>query len=570
MIGYVCKYTPIDILESFGEKVIKIDPSISNFDNSDALMHPNMCFYSKSVLEYCLNNELNEIVLVNCCDSIRRLYDVLKTKKEFNFIHLIDVPHKSSCCSVELFKKELLRFIKHYEHYSGKIFNVNDFKNILLNKISNGNNKPANTTSLNIAVLGARCKNSLIHIIENCNVKVAYNFTCTGNNITYSNFGENEDLLTYYSQNLLKSFPCLRMAALNKRYEVINENKKNITGIIYHTVKFCDFYSYEYTRLKNKIHLPMLKIETDYTEQSEGQLQTRIEAFIESLKVKQYTNNNLSTKYKRDINIIVDKYLDKKLVMGIDSGSTSTNAVIMDENKKIISYSIVRTSAKSSIGAENAFKEALRKANITKKDISYIISTGYGRVSIPFANENVTEITCHAKGVHFLNERVRTIIDIGGQDSKTIRLDANGNVIDFAMNDKCAAGTGRFLEMMARTLEISIDELGPLSLKWKENINITSMCSVFAESEVISLIAQNKEKSDIIHGLCNSISSRTISLIDRIKREGAFMITGGVAKNIGVVKALEKKLKEKIYIPEEPEIVGALGAAIISLEKFKL
>lgn len=566
MIGYVCKYTPIAILESFDKKVIKIDPSISNFDNSDALMHPNMCSYSKSVLEYCLINHIKEIVLVNCCDSIRRLFDVLNAQNVFKFIHLIDVPHKASCCSIDIFKSELLRLIKHYEHYSGKVFNTTEFKNIINNKISTAVTT-SNNSVLNIAILGARCKDSLINLIENSGVKVGYNFTCTENNMVFNAFNENMDILAEYSKSLLSCFPCLRMADTDKRYEVLNENKENIAGIVYHTIKFCDFYSYEYTKIRNNIDIPMLKIETDYTEQSEGQMKTRIEAFIESLRERLCKNIKLSTKEEKYSNTTVDKSMNTRIVLGIDSGSTSTNAVIMDENKKIISYSIVRTSAKSSIGAENALIEALEKANLTRQDMSYIVSTGYGRVSIPFADENVTEITCHAKGTHFLNPQIRTIIDIGGQDSKAIRLDKYGDVTDFAMNDKCAAGTGKFLEMMARTLEISIDEMGLLSLNWSENINITSMCSVFAESEVISLIAQNKEKSDIIHGICNSIASRTMALIDRIKREGDFMMTGGVAKNTGVVKALEEKLQNKIYIPEEPEIVGAIGAAIIAVEK---
>ncbi|MCD7865816.1 MAG: acyl-CoA dehydratase activase, partial [Clostridiales bacterium] len=195
-----------------------------------------------------------------------------------------------------------------------------------------------------------------------------------------------------------------------------------------------------------------------------------------------------------------------------------------------------------------------------------IVSTGYGRVSIPFADKNVTEISCHGKGAHFLNPAVRTILDIGGQDSKAIRLNEHGDVIDFVMNDKCAAGTGRFLEMMARTLEISIDELGPVSLLSKEDVEISSMCSVFAESEVISLIAQNKETADIAHGIHKAIAGKAISLLKRVGLKKDFMMTGGVAKNPGVVKVLEEQLGAALYIYEQPEIVGALGAALFGLE----
>ena len=183
------------------------------------------------------------------------------------------------------------------------------------------------------------------------------------------------------------------------------------------------------------------------------------------------------------------------------------------------------------------------------------------------ADENVTEISCHGRGAHYFNPDVRTILDIGGQDSKAIRLNENGEVVDFVMNDKCAAGTGRFLEMMARTLEMDISEMGPESLKWKEDIDISSMCSVFAESEVISLIALNKEKADIAHGLHKAIANKSYSLLKRVGLNETFMMTGGVAKNPGVVKAVEEKLGSKLFICKEPEIVGALGAALFGLDK---
>ncbi|MFU0825853.1 acyl-CoA dehydratase activase [Clostridium sp.] len=566
MVGYLCKYTPIHILESFGEKTIRLQPSIHSFNKSDSLMHPNMCFYSKSALEYILNSDITELVLVNCCDSIRRLYDVLKNQNRFNFIHLIDLPHKDRCCSINLFKSEILKFISHFEEYSGKTFSSMKLMEVLENYNENIVKKAEykNKNKINIALLGARVTPSLADFIYNCGSNVKFNFTCTGDNFLYDNISDKEDILDFYVHALLNSFPCLRMVNLQKRYEILNENMGEIDGIIYHTLKFCDFYSYEYAKLKNRINIPILKIETDYTEQCEGQMKTRIEAFIETLKSKQ------STESKNPFSRYVNKLSTSKIVMGIDSGSTSTNVVILNENKKVLGYSVTRTGAKSSVGVDKAIKLALKNSNLKLKDISYIVSTGYGRVSIPFANESITEITCHAKGAFFLNQEIRSIIDIGGQDSKAIKLDDKGNIVDFAMNDKCAAGTGRFLEMMARTLEISIEEMGPLSLNSKENLTITSMCSVFAESEVISLIALNKDKSDIIHGLCSSIANRTISLLDRIKRQGAYIMTGGVAKNIGVVKAIEERLGEKIFIPDEPEIVGALGAALIALEKQKL
>lgn len=256
-------------------------------------------------------------------------------------------------------------------------------------------------------------------------------------------------------------------------------------------------------------------------------------------------------------------------VLGIDSGSTSTNAVIMNEKRDMIAFAVVRTGAKSGDSANRVLQEVLDKAGLEQKDLDLIVSTGYGRVSIPFADENVTEISCHGKGAHYFNPDVRTILDIGGQDSKAIQLNEKGEVTDFVMNDKCAAGTGRFLEMMARTLEIDITELGPISLEWTEDIDISSMCSVFAESEVISLIAQNKEKCDIAHGIHKAIAGKACSLLKRVGLNETFMMTGGVAKNPGVVRAVEDVLHTKLYLCEEPEIVGAAGAALFALERLE-
>ena len=210
--------------------------------------------------------------------------------------------------------------------------------------------------------------------------------------------------------------------------------------------------------------------------------------------------------------------------------------------------------------------EVLNKAGFKIGNIRGIVTTGYGRARIDFRAEDVTEITCHAKGAYFLNPKVRTIIDIGGQDSKVIRLDEKGNVTDFVMNDKCAAGTGRFIEMMAQSLQLSLEEMSTYGLKWDEDIAISSMCSVFAQSEVVSLIASGKKLEDIVHGINNSIASKVVSLGKRGKLKKEFMMTGGVARNIGVVRAIEDKLEAEVIVPQEPDICGALGAALIAAE----
>lgn len=253
--------------------------------------------------------------------------------------------------------------------------------------------------------------------------------------------------------------------------------------------------------------------------------------------------------------------------IGIDIGSMSTNGILINEKKEILSSTIIPTGASSKKAADKTFHQILTEHKLTERDIDYIVATGYGRIKVPFANEVVTEITCHAKGANFFFPKARTIIDIGGQDSKVIKVDGNGNVLDFVMNDKCAAGTGRFLEVMARTLEIDLEEMGPISLNGKDNVSVSSLCTVFAESEVVSLIGADHRTADICRGLHISIAKRITAQVKRIGLEEEIVMTGGVAKNIGVVTELEKNLGCKIRISEEPQINGALGAALIALEK---
>jgi predicted CoA-substrate-specific enzyme activase len=348
----------------------------------------------------------------------------------------------------------------------------------------------------------------------------------------------------------------MRMEAASNREQLIEEYAQSVDGIIYHTIQFCDNYSYDYAWLRKKIDKPLLLLETDNTKQSYGQVLTRIEAFLESIQTS-------GGKKKATAQIQEGTHM---YVLGIDSGSTSTNAVIMNEKKEIVAFDVVRTGAKSGESAARVLEQVLSKASLSREDLSYIVSTGYGRVSIPFADENVTEISCHGRGAHYFNPAIRTILDIGGQDSKAIKLNESGEVTDFVMNDKCAAGTGRFLEAIARTLEIDISEVGPQALASTEEIEITSMCTVFAESEVISLIANNKEKSDIANGICQAIANKSYSLLKRVGLEADYMMTGGVAKNPGVVRAVEQKLGHSLYICPEPEIVGAAGAAVYALE----
>ena len=253
---------------------------------------------------------------------------------------------------------------------------------------------------------------------------------------------------------------------------------------------------------------------------------------------------------------------------GIDIGSATTKTVILDDTSTVLASNIVPTGGNSRGACDRCLETSLAEAGICREDLVYVIATGYGREIVDFADATITEISCHAKGVHIVLPETRTILDIGGQDSKAIRNDEESRVVDFAMNDKCAAGTGRFLEVMARTLEIDLPEMGPLSLQSTNQVTVSSMCTVFAESEVVSLIAGGHDIPDILSGIHRAISDRTVSLLERVRWESKVAFTGGVAKNVGVVHALEKRLGVKLNIPEEPQITGALGAAAFARERY--
>ncbi|MFH1852540.1 MAG: acyl-CoA dehydratase activase [Candidatus Neomarinimicrobiota bacterium] len=249
---------------------------------------------------------------------------------------------------------------------------------------------------------------------------------------------------------------------------------------------------------------------------------------------------------------------------GIDVGSLSTEAVIIDENANLVAYSIRATGINSSAAAAAGLEAALQQANLERTDLQRLVATGYGRAAVAGAAKQMTEITCHAVGARHLFPAVRTVIDIGGQDAKVIHLAADGQLVDFAMNDKCAAGTGRFLEVMAQRLEVDLDQLGDMALQAEKAVTISSTCTVFAESEVVSLVARNHPRAEIVRGLHVAIVNRVWSQVQTVGIHGQVAMTGGVARNRGVVKLLEQRLGLDLQIHSEPQIVGALGAAVLA------
>jgi len=251
------------------------------------------------------------------------------------------------------------------------------------------------------------------------------------------------------------------------------------------------------------------------------------------------------------------------ITVGIDIGSITAKAAILDE-RKLKGTFIQGTGYDAKTAAASAFQKVLDVSGYEKQQVDFVVATGYGRKSVAFADKAITEISCHAAGAHFVNAEVRSVIDIGGQDSKAMVISPQGKVLDFAMNDKCAAGTGRFLEVMARALEVDLELLGEISLKSNAPATISSLCTVFAESEVISLIAKGEKRENIVAGIHASIGARVVAMAGRLGLKAPLMMTGGVAKNVGLVRMLEKNIGMPVEISEHAQVLGAIGAALIA------
>jgi len=242
-----------------------------------------------------------------------------------------------------------------------------------------------------------------------------------------------------------------------------------------------------------------------------------------------------------------------------------TKVVIIDADGGICSRVIGPTGAEHRRLANRVMEEALEQANLSFEEISYLVATGYGRINVPFADQQITELTCHARGVVSLFPTVRIAIDIGGQDAKGLKIH-NGKLVDFVMNDKCAAGTGRFLEVITEALGIRVEELGSISSKSTNKVEISNTCTVFAQLEVISRLSEGLPLADIVAGLHDAIASRIAGMVRRLKVEPDVVVTGGVAKNMGVVNALRENLGCEVFVPEEPLLTGAMGAALLGKE----
>jgi predicted CoA-substrate-specific enzyme activase len=254
---------------------------------------------------------------------------------------------------------------------------------------------------------------------------------------------------------------------------------------------------------------------------------------------------------------------------GVDVGSTQTKAVIVDEKRAIVGRALIDTGANVVQAAENAYAQALEDAGLESDQIGFVIGTGYGRYKVEFGDTQVTEIVCHARGAAEMFPGTRTVLDMGGQDTKAIRIEPGGDVLDFCMNDKCAAGTGRFLQSAAAALDLDLGELGPTAMSGKRPVKITTTCTVFAESEILSWLARGRKIDDILLGVHQSIGKRSFGLLKRVGIDEEITFTGGVTKNTAMVAVLNELLQTELNVSNESHFMGALGAALFALERIQ-
>lgn len=602
VVCYGCKYAPIELLAGFGADARLIMAEPESFEVAERLAHGNLCGFGKSVLACGLDPNVHQMVLTTCCDVMRRAYDVLKAQGCLDFLWMVDLPHRTGAAERRLLQAQLRSLARAYARFSGRSFEVGRALAAI--------QVPPAPKPGSVALVGAHAPQSLLDELDRGIGAPVVNHTCTGERIlaqppielaraesagcgrctTADIAGEGTNASTFdrfvewYAGALLDQTPCMRMDEVGGRSGLVSGAHQ---GVVYHTMKFCDYYGFEYADVAGTTATPILKLETDGTRQSAGQLRTRIEAFDETLRTDAAASADRdATSFSPASTDAGEKDAphapatpaqkeapmgstqgEPRYVLGVDSGSTSTDAVVMELDGTIVASVIGATGAKASRGAAAVIQEVLDQARLTRDDLAMSVATGYGRDAIPNMDVAITEITCHAAGAHYLAPEARTVIDIGGQDSKVIHLNEDGTVQNFVMNDKCAAGTGRFLEAMARTLQMPIEELSRQGLEWHHDVTISSMCTVFAESEVVSLIADDTPTPDIIHGLDVSVARKTAALARRVGGEPPYLMTGGVANNEGVVKALSEVLDAPVATHRDSQLCGAIGAAVLGIRR---
>ena len=567
MIYYSCSYIPMEVLlgsDSEFHRITSVAP-VSCHE-----LGCNLCGYAKTVYEKGMELSSGDYLLIaDSCDAMRRIGDLLSELSSAR-VFILRLPWKRDADAVEFLSGEIGDLTTFLEN-SGVAVNLhtgigrfNDLvDHVLTNEIRvegadlsrlylsalDGNKAKIDS---NLVSRGPRKRIALSggvtdigafdNAVEKAGGIMVSNDTCLGRRPFSSKTADNIEPLTAIAERLLKwRSPCARFS------ETISASDESADATVFVVPKFCDFFDF----VRPRDNVKTYRVELDFPLNSDGQLTTRIGALMEK-------NDSRSVLHSEEGTTVI--------YAGVDSGSTTTNGVLIDGKGRIIFSKTVKTGIRASNTAEALMQEMTEFSRKNGNQIGKCISTGYGRLLVSSASDKITEISCHARGVFELFPEARGIIDIGGQDSKVIRLNSVGNVEDFAMNDKCAAGTGRFLEVMASALEMDTEKMSSLARKSKKDISISSVCTVFAESEVVSLIGMGERIEDISAGLFKAIAKRVGAMYSRLGSPTPLVFTGGVARNAGVVEAMKMLFKTEILIPDVPDIMGAYGAALFARE----
>lgn len=617
-VGYTCTYVPVEIIWAAGYIPQRIIGRTDLCLHTDSLLSRNLCPYVHSVLKGWREarkgknspEESQPLVITTSCDAMRSLYHTLKL--EFPNIHLLNVPHHHHKQAVNFFAKQLETL---YYSLKGKkddpavpslqsAVYIYQQINLLLEKIRTlvGKTIPyarffelkqqayqshpqtaltrlssfwknrkkdrhktfPQNSKIPVALTGSPLPGKRIFsLIQDCGFHIVLNDSCLDHRwgTFQKNFLSPSNPFLTLSWLYLNKIPCARMVdrkkEIEKQAQMLN---KSFQGIIHLRMPFCDLYGMDLVYWLRRINKgKILSLETDGSEQSLGQVKTRVQAFAEMLSGKKKKGEIMSRTTEKNQNFYG----------GIDIGSTTVEGVIISSSGKILAQGIEKTGPYAGKTALHVYQKLLKGAELEEKNLSSVVSTGYGRETPPFPHQTITEISCHAYGIRHLLPQVRLVIDIGGQDTKVIKIDKTGKVTDFQMNDKCAAGTGKFLEVMARTLEMDIQEMSKVNPVEGKSVPLSSMCTVFAESEVVSLIGQGYPVPEIIRGLYQAITNRIEGMVRRLGMSEPLALSGGGALNQALVSSVENRLGISVNVPEQPQLVGAIGAAVLAKERDK-
>lgn len=564
-IPYFCSYIPAALLEALGHELQDISlftEETCGLEYSCAL-HDNLCSYAKYLYRKILAEEKGfELAVVpNSCDAMKKLHTALaRTGRMPAF--LLDIPRRSgeeaaaylaaqyasllAAIAPDIAPGELLRRLR--DRGSARI------------------SPPAETRGddaappLRIGIAGSSYAPAFFRT-------ALARYSAGAVFLRHCGYGRvpappAEAVAASLAEQLFRMAESTLQHTLCPRsdrggltdYLLAETRAQRLVGLVFTSLKFCDFYAFEFERIRRRLpdDFPLLYLENDLSVGNDEQNRTRIEAFLEKIR------SGGTAEMPRPPAAAPPQ---PGMALGLDIGSAATKGVLLKDGGQILAAVILPTSLDMRDGAEAAIAALLREGGMIRREGVRICLTGYGRTA--FADrEQVTEITCHALGVHFLRPAGATVIDVGGQDSKAIRIDAAGRVLRFAMNDKCAAGTGRFLESMVKRMNIGFADFSALSLAAAEATPISSMCSVFAESEVVSLMARGVPAASIARGLNAAVAARIRGLVGKIQGGPPFVLTGGMAQNPGFIRELETALASPVTVFAQSQLAGAIGAAL--------